>query len=531
MAVISNKTFYIDPKAPTMGNGLTPESPFNRVSPYAVSGGWWPGFGGGNDYQNCKFLIKTGTVVNTRNPYGTSNDFSALRWELGSTDAAKPVLISYYGTGILPTVNADPNMPKFIGNADSTAGGVASTAVTSGIFVNAINVIVDHMDVSNMRGKMIINNSATPQNHSGVVVKNCNLHDSMFSEGTHESGVYLYGSNAKSLNNKFKDIGVDGIWMSGANAEAGFNHMERVGMFIDPISGDGQGDGIQFSGYSSNFYAHDNYIDHTTSDSKHCIIGSTFNAGVTGGLAVRNTIKAFKMATVNVGMYFAGSDIVGIGNNISGGYHSLVLNTETNTPTAFNFFGAGNLFTDARYNNIEIRNDGAKTAMTGIEFHYNTLQRSNSENGYNYKKAMGSDVIDTASPVIFNYNICINTGSPGSNYNLISERDTLGHNVYYGTSGRIYSYRAAAQITPSAGSLTSNPNLDADFNLTSLSPAALIGTGTKFWGGKLPKAGLDQMQSVCDAYHRPFPSEYLDWGGVQSDLHEKHPKQILDYFQ
>jgi hypothetical protein len=530
MTVISNKTFYIDPSAPTMGNGLAPETPFNRVSPYAVSGGWWPGFGGGNDYQNCKFLIKTGTVVNTRNPYGTSNDFSALRWELGSTDAAKPVLISYYGSGIVPTVNADPNMPKFIGNSDSTAGGVASTAVTSGIFVTAINVIVDHMDVSNMRGKMIINNSSAPQSHSGVVAQNCNLHDSLFSEGIHESGIYLYGSNAKALNNKFRDIGVDAIWMSGAYSEAGFNYLERVGMFIDPITGDGQGDGIQFSGYSSNFYVHDNFIDHTTSDSKHCIIGSTFNAGVTGGLVARNTVKAFRMATVNVGMYFAGADIVSVGNNISGGYHSLVLNTETNTPTAYNFFGAGNLFTGVRYNNIEIRNDGAKTAMTGIEFYHNTLQRSNPENGYNYKKAMGSNVIDTASPVVFDKNICINTGSPGSSYNLISERDTIGDNVYYGTSGRIYSYREGAQITPSANSVTRNPNLDDNFNLTSLSPPELIGTATKFWGGKIPKNGLDQLQTVCDGYHRPFPSNDLDWGGVQSELHPRHPMHVSALF-
>jgi len=530
MAIKSNKTYYIDPSATTMGNGLTPETPFNRVSPYAVSGGWWPGFAGGDDYQNCKFLIKTGSVITTRNPYGTSNDFSALRWELGSTDATKPVLISYYGTGILPTVNADPNMPRFIGNSDTTATGVASTAVTSGIFVNAINVIVDHMDVSNMRGKMIINNSSTPQNHSGVIAQNCYLHDSLFSEGIHESGIILYGSNIKALNNKFDNIGVDAVWMNGANAEAGYNYLTNVGMFIDPISGEGQGDGIQFSGYSSNFYAHDNYIDHTTSDTKHCLIGTTFNAGVTGGLAVRNTIKAFKMATVNVGMYFAGSDIVSVGNNVSGGYHSLVLNTETSTALAFNFFGAGNLFTDARFNNIEIRNDVAKTSMTGIEFYHNTLQRSNSETGYNYKKAMGSDAIETASPVIFDRNICINTGSLGSNYNLISERDTLGDNVYYGTTGRIYSYRLGASIPPSVGSITSNPNLDADYNLTTLSPAGLIGTGTKFWTGKLPKAGQDQIQSVCDGYGRPFPSEYLDWGGVQSELHSKHPKQVAAYY-
>jgi hypothetical protein len=510
-----------------MGNGLTPETPFNRVSPYAVSGGWWPGFSGGNIYLNCKFLIKTGSVINTRNPYGTSNDFSAIRWELSSDDATKPILISYYGNGILPTVNADPNMPRFIGNSDTTATGVASTAVTSAIFVNATNVIVDHIDCSNMRGKMIINSSATPNAHSGIVVQNCNLHDSLFSEGTHESGIYLYGSNIKAINNKLNNIGVDAIWMNGANAEAGYNYITNVGMFLQASDGIGQGDGIQLSGYSSNFYIHDNYVDHSTADTKHCIIVTTLNAAVTGGLAVRNTVKAFRMATVNVGMYFAANDVTAVGNNVQGGYHSLVLNTETNTALAFNFFGAGNLFTDARYNNIELRNDGAKTSVTGIAFYHNTLQRSNSENGYNYKKAFGSDVIDTASPVIFDKNICINTGSVGSQYNLISERDTIGDNVYYGTASKIYSYRAAAAIAPSANSIISDPKLDSSFRLTKESPTALIGSASKFWTSRFPIAGLSQCQKPCDGYQNPFPEEYIDWGGVQSTLHSKHPKNVF----
>lgn len=532
MATIRNKTYYIDPSSATMGDGLTPETPFNRLSPYAAVGGWWPGFGGGNTYPGCKFLIKAGSLLNTRNPYGTSNDFSVLRWELGSTEAENPVTLSWYG-GTLPTNEARPvNPPKFVGNSESSAGGAASTAVMTGIYVNTTNVIVDGFDISNMRLNNVANYMADNSQHSGVVVKNCYIHDSQYNTGVNESGIYLYGSNIKAINNRIERIGVDAIWMNGANAEAGFNTIIDVGMFVNPGTGVGDGDGIQFSGYSSDIYCHDNYIDHSKYDSKHCIILSTIQAGVSGGLICRNIIKGVANPSVNLGIYVSSPDVAIIGNHVEGGWHSLVISTETNSVNAMNTLVVGNLFVNPRYNNIEWRNDGAKTAMTGVVIRNNTMVRSNTETGRNINKSLGSTAINQASPGDIDNNIFINNGSTGSKHQLISEYDTLGDNLYHSTvSGMnaIYSYGTAGSVAISTGSLKTDPKLDDRYALTSDSPAALIGTADKFWALLLPISGMYQLQVPVDPHGNPFPESFIDWGACQSQLHKKSPLNVVSH--
>ncbi len=530
MATILNKTYYIDPAAPTMGDGLTPETPFNRLSPYAAVGGWWPGFGGGNTYPGCKFLIKCGSVLNIRNPYGTSNDFSALRWELGSADAANPVTISWYGA-TAPTVEGRPiNPPHFIGNSDSSAGGSASIAVMTGIYIVTTNVVVDGIEVSNMRLNNIVNYMADNSQHSGITVKNCYIHDSQFNTGINEAGLYLYGSDIKALNNRIERIGVDAIWVNGANADVGFNTIIDPGMFIEAGKTYGDGDGIQFSGYCSNIYCHDNYIDHSRYDSKHCIIVSTINAGISGGLICRNTIKGVPNPSANIGIYVSSPSIAVIGNSIDGAWHSIVISSETNSVNAMNTLVIGNLLVNPRYNNIEWRNDGSKTAMTGVVIRNNTMIRSNSETGRNINKGLGSAAIHQASPGDIANNIFINNGSTNSKHQLISEYDTLGDNLYHSTiSGMnpIYSYGVSGSVAISANSLKTDPKLDSGYGLTGGSPSAMIGTVSKFWAALLPLTGMNQLQNPSDANCRPLPSELIDWGGVQSTLHAKHPKNIV----
>jgi hypothetical protein len=458
-------TYYIDPSAPTNGNGLSEATPFNTWKTTL-----WTGH---TAAVGNRYLQKRGTTWALHG--SDAQPDRSIAWSV-SGDSANRVVLSYYGDSSLA-------MPKIIPGPGVTAGIVFST--------NTHHVTIDGLEITGHAGKLIQNGGSTNTNDISIIVQNCYLHDN---SGAF-NGLDLRGQNCKVLNCIIDNIGSDGVWLDCNNAEVGYCTISN------PSVNDNNGDCLQFSGTSGNIYVHHNTLDHRNKDSKHCLIVSTMTAGYTGGVIEYNTCLAYVGATVNKPIFIGSKNLIVRSNIFKDGFNNTISGEGTDNSNGTKVYG--NMFLNQVSYNLDCY--GVTSALTGVKVYNNTFIRSlttlsNIRNNYN------------SNEISFTNNILV-----GSNYGLeIRSLDTHSYNLFYNqTTYPIFNAQLGAQVTVPGDSLNTNPLLDSGYYPTSTSPA--IAAGTKYWStGPRPS----------DLNGKPVPDYFIDIGAVQSTFNPIHPANI-----
>jgi hypothetical protein len=230
---------YIDPSSGTNGTG-TIASPRNVL----------PGdFTFGN---NTAYLFKSGTTYTQK----------------AQLNSISNIYFGSYGSG------AKPKWTNGSGDRCVHLSG-ASNVVICGIAFSSNNL------------RCISNDSAiTNSTSKNITIYGCEfsmtVNSTLAGADTDCNAISLYGADNKVIFNRIYNIPTDGIWMSGNNAEMSFNTIYNVA-----TDGRNAGDCLQLS-VGDNFVCRYNYLDHSATQGKQCIMGG--NSG-TGSLIEYNYCK------------------------------------------------------------------------------------------------------------------------------------------------------------------------------------------------------------------------------------------------
>jgi len=227
--------YFIDPSASTNGTG-TYGSPFNVI----------PADFSAPDGAHA-YLLKAGTTITrtlTENVNGA-----------GSADNQR-FIFGAYGKG---------PKPRWIG---ATSGNGRCIALSN----DNANITIRDIDFYSTGDRCISGGSGTLNTTAvNISIVNCNFGMSNTNTGSDRNAVQLWGAGIKILGCYFDGIPTDAIWIQGNNAEVAYNRIRNV-------STDGRisGDCVQFGGTSDNAWVHHNYLDHSSTQGKQCIV---INAG------------------------------------------------------------------------------------------------------------------------------------------------------------------------------------------------------------------------------------------------------------
>jgi hypothetical protein len=229
--------YFVDPSLPGSDTGAavtgsgTFSDPYNKLPlNYGIASG------------ARTYLMKAGTTMVGGRLYNASGS--------GSEDTNR-LIIGAYGEGPKPKWICD--------NAGDDLFGLATN--------NKFWTIRD-LDLYSEGTNVIATSASTAVDYdvSNYII-NCNIAMISGVGAVNRNGLNMYGAGIKILGNTIDGIGNDALWLAGSDVEVAYNIIKNVGK-----DGRETGDCVQFGGVSNNAYVHHNFLDHQTSEGKHCIV-------------------------------------------------------------------------------------------------------------------------------------------------------------------------------------------------------------------------------------------------------------------
>ena len=216
----------------------------------------------------------SGTIGDPRNIWPTSivaNDIIYLK--RGTTLRLTAQIGMGAGTDNLVTSYGDPGLPKPIITSTATNQGLISVSVAG--ITTFKDIHFDQCLNMGSNGGVIATSPVSGGRHANLSIQDCKF------SGTKVNAILLNGTttaNAPStfecLRCEFTDIGADCVYGSALRYEFAYNKCTRLS------SRSLDGDAVGFISADPEFiHIHHNYIDHSLTDCKQCIIVDTTTPG------------------------------------------------------------------------------------------------------------------------------------------------------------------------------------------------------------------------------------------------------------
>ncbi len=281
----------------------------------------------------------------------------------------------------------------------------------------------------------------------------------------------------KCLYSEFDDIGADCVFGGALDYEFGWNRCTRMS------AGGTNGDGVGFINADPNFiWVHHNYIDHSLTDSKQCVIIDTTTPGTGVALIEDNVFIGWGSSTATPTLHtvIISDPVTTIRRNIIYTYGLTCGVNWAGDQVKSNLFIVGNCSTQV----ASIVGDGVIANNTFVAV--NTLDQSRAA------VVMGSGA--TASASITN-NAFVNMPI-GIQSNVVGVNPTVGGNAYWNvTTPRTGSGGPFAE----ASAVTANPLLSAEYMPLAGSPLLTSGYDLGYTRDLENKQGRKFIGAYCAA--------------------------------
>ena len=313
------------------------------------------------------------------------------------------------------------------------------------------------------------------------VVQRCYIHDIKHSnQSVGSAGVRAFCLRLKVLDCRITDIGDDGIYCEGTGIEIARNHIDRCS--AETVGGDC----VQMANSLlsvSDFWIHDNLLDHSDKDCKQCFIVTTVGAGgaSTGGIVENNEVRGYIGATSHKPLYIGSAGAIVRWNTVSGGIRGIDLVAEAVGAEVY-----GNVITNA---SAVANTNGIVVTANDQVIYGNTIANVGSVAG---AVSYGVHQASTYTGVVVKNNVL-----HGWVHGLRVAATNPADESYNSFFGSVTANKVNNSLTPQAlgtGSITADPLLSSDYRPKPSSPLLAAGTHLGY-GYKYRDANGKQRQN------------------------------------
>jgi hypothetical protein len=431
-------------------------------------------FGIGKANAATYYVTQSGAGDSSGSSY--ANAMSAATFNAKSDFVSDDVIYlcdTFTGISITPRSHGNAGHPIVIRGDYSGHPGIidGNNSITNGIYsasASVHDITIANLDVKNTTSTGISLSVISAATTANFILDNCNVYNIGQSNAGGE-GIILFGSGNKIIDNTISYTGGDGIYVQGDNVEIGHNTIGHVSMFGSQDVGGG-GDCIQLGSFysSSNFWAHDNYCDHSDIDAKSCVIVEN----AINPLIEKNTCIGSRIGLLSINS----TGVITRYNSVAGAFQNGIEVTDSDGSWYYNVINGG-CGSDSAPGAILTGGSNTHT----MSFYDNTIYNVNGFGFY-------SDNSSSSSVINFENNIVSNTGGFLLAYEQTGPVINSNYNIFYGGPTNKFRWGGNESIQNIADWVTAsgedgnskyqNPLFVSTNNLSLLTNSPAINAGT-----------------------------------------------------